>query len=63
MRQDHHGGSVEYKNTWLFDPPDIGSVPENVHTRPIFVKNKDFAFRVYFSDNPNGGQNGGQTHS
>jgi hypothetical protein len=60
--QDHHGGSDQDKNSWLFEP-DIGSVSTDVPRCPTFLKNKDSALRRVSVDNPNGGQNGGQTHS
>jgi hypothetical protein len=62
MRQDHHGGSVEYKNTWLFDP-QTSAASKDVRRRPLFLKDMDFTLRRISVDKPKWWSNGGQTHS
>jgi hypothetical protein len=60
--EGHHVGSLIGQATQLLTP-DIGSVSRDVFRRSNFLENKDFAVGRISVENPNGGQNGGQTHS
>jgi hypothetical protein len=48
---------------WCRKPPDIGSVSKDVPRCPVSLKLRILHLRVSRWTNPNGGQNGGQTHS
>jgi hypothetical protein len=62
-RQDHHSGSRQDKNLWLFDPQTSAACPPMSSDVQFSLEIRILHFGVFRWTNPNGGQNGGQTHS
>jgi hypothetical protein len=62
-RQDHHSGSRQDKNLWLFDPQTSAARAQTSADVQFSLKIRILHLDVFRWTNPNGGQNGGQTHS
>jgi hypothetical protein len=63
QRQDHHSGSRQDKNQWLFNPQTSAAWPRTSPDVQFSLEIRILDLGAFRWTNPDGGQNGGQTHS